>query len=316
MIALVVMILWWYLDGRLLVGYRTQPTPAIAFPIFYFAAMEFIQVAQHSIAAPSLDSAQCDTWSNQVMTMVGAMHIAFQPLALHFGFGRHYRRYLPSSYPMLVRMVALGCLIDAGMMLTGLANGGRGLRAGYDWDSCGAYQWTVGNKLCTYRGTHHLAWSIPFPKPSYYYHGALHSFMFFSPFILAGRFSHFVRGILLFLTGPILAEYLTGWKRHESPSVWCYAFLFNNISVYFWGLIEDLIDLCNWGKTKREVQNGKEENGNIKENGKGKDDAHRGRQDSPRPGKPRPVQEEIVEDNNEVYGPPLVLDWFGKTKTA
>jgi hypothetical protein len=269
-IAGVVLILWRVLKGRTFVGPRTQPTAYIALPIAYFASMEFIQVAQHSIAAPSLDSPECDTWYNQALTMVGAMHIAFQPLAIHFGFGGHYKQFLPSSYPMLVRLVALGCLIDATMMLTGLSNGGRGMRFGYDWESCGAYSWTVGNKLCTYRGEHHLAWSIPFPKPSYYYHGALHSFTFFAPFLIVGRGSHLVRGILLFLTGPILAEYLTGWRRHESPSVWCYAFLFNNLSVYFHGLIFDLIDLAkgSWKLNGCADSNGyTHQNGHAKANG-------------------------------------------------
>jgi len=242
-IALVVLILWRWLDGKTLVGHRTQPTAYIALPIAYFAAMEFIQVAQHSIAAPSLDSPECDTFLNQALTILGAMHIAFQPLALHFGFGGHYTRDLPSSYPMLVRIVALGCVIDAAMMLSSWSNGGQGMRGDYDWDTCGAYQWTVGNKLCTYRGEVHLAWSIPFPKPSYYYAGALHSFVFFGPFLVAGSAPHALRGFLLFMTGPVLAEYLTGWRRHESPSVWCYAFLANNLSVYFQGLLFDLYDL-------------------------------------------------------------------------
>lgn len=242
-IALSVLLLWRWLDGRVLIGYRTAPTPAIALPIGYFAAMEFIQVAQHSIAAPALGSPECGSGWNQALTMLGAMHIAFQPLALHFGFGGHYKRYLPRSYPMLVRLVALGCVLDATMMLTSWSNNGNGLRGDYDWDKCGAYQWTAGNQLCTFKGDVHLGWSIPFPKPSYYYPGPLHSFVFFAPFVVAGSISHAFRGLLLFMTGPILAEYLTGWRRHESPSVWCYAFLANNLSVYFFGLIADLYEL-------------------------------------------------------------------------
>lgn len=312
-IATVVLFLWRRLHGRILLGPRTQPTGYIAVPIAYFAAMEFIQVAQHSVVATSLDDPQCNTWANQILTMVGAMHVAFQPLALHFGFGGHYKAFLPSSYPMIVRVVALGCVIDAVMMLLG-----QNLRGDYDFSTCGAYQWTVGNKLCTYKGTHHLAWSIPFPKPSYYYHGALHSFCFFGPFLVIGRASHVCRGVLLFLTGPALAEYLTGWLPHESGSVWCYAFLFNNLSCYIHGLIFDVIDLVTgaW-KTRPEWKEHAEgwemnsciHNGRVITNGHGKLSNGYAKQNG---------HAEHVSEVGEVNNPPLILDWLrsGKAKTS
>jgi len=307
-IALTVLVLKWWLDGKTLIGHRTQPTNAIALPIAYFAAMEFIQVAQHGVAAPSYSSPQCDTFANKALTMVGAMHIAFQPLALHFGFGGHYTRDLSPSYTMLVRLVAVGCLMDATMMLTAWSNDGQGLRGDYDWDSCGAYQWTVGNKLCTYRGDVHLAWSIPFPTPTYYYPGSLHSFVFFAPFLVAGSLPHAFRGFLLFLTGPMLAEYLTGWRRHESPSVWCYAFLANNLSVYFFGLIFDLYDLYTggWSEEHHAVEDGHASGNGVGMKGRTNGHVKKG----------NGYSNEYLEAKSR----PLVLDWYdsltgGKRKT-
>merc|ERR1712039_617621 len=139
--------------------------------------------------------------------------------------------------------------------------------------------------------------------------------MGFGPFLVIGRVSHFVRGVLLFLTGPLLAEYLTGWLPHESGSVWCYAFLFNNLSCYFHGFIFDIIDLATgaW-KTRPEWRSnaeGWEVNGHEKRNphlsngcasnGHAKKNGHA----------------EHISETREVNDPPLILTWLvGKEKSS
>ena len=44
-------------------------------------------------------------------------------------------------------------------------------------------EWLRGERLCTFNGKHHLAWSIPMADPSYFVpSAAIHSFCMYAPF--------------------------------------------------------------------------------------------------------------------------------------
>ena len=77
--------------------------------------------------------------------------------------------------------------------------------ADYDWEACRGGQWGAGATLCTTRGAMHLAWSTPMPAPSYEYHGALHSFVWFAPYLCGGAWFA-LEGASIYLAGPVLAR--------------------------------------------------------------------------------------------------------------
>ena len=140
--------------------------------VAYFALMEFVQAAQHFVLAADADpTTTCARGDNRFLTAVALAHVCFQPLMLHWYSVR--AGALPTP---VLRMVLVGCLVDAAAMV--YAN----LRPpmDYDWEACRGGQWGAGAMLCTTRGSVHLAWSTPMPSPSYEYHGALHSFVWFA----------------------------------------------------------------------------------------------------------------------------------------
>jgi len=72
-------------------------------------------------------------------------------------------------------------------------------------------EWLRGEKLCTYKGKVHLAWSVPLIDTTYYVPGAsLHFFLMFAPFF-ATKFSFTMmgQGIFLLLTGPVFTNLFT-----------------------------------------------------------------------------------------------------------
>ena len=89
-------------------------------------------------------------------------------------------------------------------------------------------EWLRGGKLCTWKGNHHLAWSVPMADPSYNVMGAgIHSFLMFAPFLaVADKFGMgfvllFVQAAFLWLTGPGFAAWVSP-NLHEQASIWCF----------------------------------------------------------------------------------------------
>ncbi len=68
-------------------------------------------------------------------------------------------------------------------------------------------EWLRGEKLCTFRGKYHLAWSVPMADPTYVIPGAaIHSFCMFAPFFaLYEKKGMVLQGVFLFVFG------LFGW---------------------------------------------------------------------------------------------------------
>ena len=67
---------------------------------------------------------------------------------------------------------------------------------------CGiSTEWLRGEKLCTFRGNFHLAWSVPMSDPSYYVpSAAIHSFLMFAPFFVL-KWNMIIQGLFLWATG-------------------------------------------------------------------------------------------------------------------
>lgn len=86
-------------------------------------------------------------------------------------------------------------------------------------------EWLRGKYFCTFKraGMRHLGWAIPLADPSYFAVGAsLHGFFIFAPFIaMYEQKGMLLQGLLLFLSGPVLAFYLSN-EVLEQPTIWSF----------------------------------------------------------------------------------------------
>jgi hypothetical protein len=80
-----------------------------------------------------------------------------------------------------------------------------------------------GEKLCTFNGKYHLAWSVPMADPSYFMPSAqIHAFMMFAPFLaMWEKRGMLIQGTFLLLTGPVMAAAITP-NLMEQASIWCF----------------------------------------------------------------------------------------------
>mmetsp|Transcript_65900 Transcript_65900/g.155673 ORF Transcript_65900/g.155673 Transcript_65900/m.155673 type:complete len:131 (-) Transcript_65900:52-444(-) len=112
-------------------------------------------------------------------------------------------------------------------------------------------EWLRGEKLCTFRGNYHLAWSVPMADPSYVIPGAaIHSFLMFAPFFaLYEKPGMVIQGVFLFACGPYLASLITP-NLMEQASIWCF-FSIAQISTMLFLIREALVKKWGTDKSKR-----------------------------------------------------------------
>jgi hypothetical protein len=182
-------------------------------PLIYFACMEMLQAATYIY----ID--QCDTPQNQILTLTGYLHIAFQPffvnmVALYFIPEPVRRRIVPAVYGL--------CGLATVAMLFKLYP--------FSWARVclRGYEGFCGPTICSTTGDWHIAWQLPlnglmsnYPDNLIPFQFGLHGFAYFA----ASFFLPFLYGSWRFvgfhlLVGPILADILT---RHpnEHAAVWC-----------------------------------------------------------------------------------------------
>jgi hypothetical protein len=213
---------------------------SLASGVFFFFTMELLQSIQYLFIAPSLDSPICDTFMNQFLTILGFLHICLQPYFCHVinASLTKNEKYL-DRYLVIKRL----CLIGGGLLFA------RFLLA-HTWDQMLGTQksteWLRGEKLCTYRGNYHLAWSVPMADPTYVIPGAaIHSFLMFAPFFaLYEKKGMVLQGVFLFAFGPYLAALITP-NLMEQASIWCF-FSIAQIAIMLFCIRETLI--INWGR--------------------------------------------------------------------
>jgi hypothetical protein len=223
---------WW-------IWSKTSNT-GLASGVFFFFAMELLQSIQYFFIAENLDSPLCDTFMNQLLTILGFLHICFQPYFCHVINASLTKnaKYL-DRYLVIKRL----CLIGGGMLFARFF-------LYYAWEtklgSQPSTEWLRGDKICTYRGNYHLAWSVPLADPTYVIPGAaIHSFLMFAPFFaLYEKKGMVLQGIFLFAFGPGLAGLITP-NLMEQASIWCF-FSIAQISIMLFCIRETLI--INWGK--------------------------------------------------------------------
>jgi hypothetical protein len=203
----------------------------------------------------------CDNWWNRALTLVGFIHICYQPYFTHIINSALTKSpvYL-QQYTIVLRM----CLVGGTALLA------RFFLAEYvpgyilqpissdftTWKNITvpnnaqiSTEWLRSDvgQLCTFRGKYHLAWSVPMADVSYWIPSqAIHSFLMFVPFFVM-KSNMWIQGSFLFLFGPYLASWLTP-NLMEQASIWCF-FSITQIGIMLFLIRETL--LINWGKDRK-----------------------------------------------------------------
>ncbi len=178
----------------------------------YFSLMELLQAFTYTV----ID--QCGSHLNQVLTLFGYLHIAFQP----FFINAVSMYFLPAKKRALVMVPAYTiCFAASIVMLMQLFP--------FEWAGvCVPREPLCASQLCSVSGNWHIAWDIPLngfgvtvPIPFFSFHiGA-----YLLAYMLAGFVMPFAYGvwrgtIFHFVMGPMLA-WLTTDNMNEWPAIWC-----------------------------------------------------------------------------------------------
>lgn len=179
-------------------AYKKQP-PALYMCLGYFALMEALQAYTYSV----IDN--CGAPSNQVATLLGYLHITFQPffinaVSLHFIPKTLARKIAPFVYAI--------CFVAAIMMLIKLYP--------FPWaGQCNPGRPMCGDVLCSIHGSWHIAWSVPINDV-----GDRFSWYFFASFAVPLLYGSWRFTLYHLLAGPLLS-YVTTQDMNEWPAVWC-----------------------------------------------------------------------------------------------
>lgn len=191
-------------------AYKKQPT-VLWLTLGYFSLMELLQAYTYAYLG------QCFAPENQIATLLGYLHIAFQP----FFVNALSMYFIPAEVRERIKIpVYAFCLFSAIFMLIQLYP--------FEWAGvCDPRRPLCGEVLCSVRGNWHLAWLVPT-------NGIGNSLvdhwfpLFRSGFLtypLAAFFLPVLYGswrftIYHYLMGPFLASQLTD-NINERPAVWC-----------------------------------------------------------------------------------------------
>ena len=185
--------------------------PRLWLALGYFSLMELLQAFTYSV----ID--QCSLTSNQVATMFGYLHIAFQP----FFINAISMYFIPQEIKRKIETpIYIMCFISAIVMILQIYPFPNLGMCPVDYAYCS-------DKLCSTRGDWHIAWGVPA--------NGMMNFLALSPWtsMLPMYPSYFIVGFILpllygswrftlyhFLIGPALAS-MTTTNLDEIPAIWC-----------------------------------------------------------------------------------------------
>jgi len=193
-------------SGALYAAYRREPG-ALWGTLLYFALMEALQAYTYTVIN------QCSLPSNQIATILGYLHIAFQPffinaISLHFLPEKISERVSKPAYAL--------CFLSAIVMLVQLYP--------FNWaGACEPGRALCAQRLCSVSGNWHIAWDVPANgignwTDAHFLTGYFsYSFVAFIVPLIYGswRFT-----LYHFIMGPFMARVLTN-NLNEMPAVWC-----------------------------------------------------------------------------------------------
>lgn len=217
----------------------------LASGVFFFFSMEFLQAIQYFFLASGLDDPYCANVFNQILTLLGYLHICLQPYYCHV---INCSLTKSCKYKMKYDIIKRLCLIGGFLLFFRHFLSYIPSLNTMDVSNYASTEWLRGEKLCTFKTQTmwHLGWSVPMADPSYYVMSAsIHSFLMFAPFLaLYEKKGMILQGAFLFLFGPIMASMFSS-NLMEQASIWCF-FSIAQISIMLFLIRETLI--IHWGK--------------------------------------------------------------------
>ena len=184
----------------------------------------------------------CENPTNQFLTFLGFVHICFQPYFLNMALDALWRREslvgrlhndliqrlcLAGSAFLFLRYVVTILKPEMLMPRSEACPNTDWLNSGFD-ASVGEMPPNVLGHSCTYISNAtefsagHLAWALPLSTSSYFLpNSAIHSFLMFAPALVHPDPIAKAGGVLLCVTGPILAAIITP-SLNEQAAIWCF----------------------------------------------------------------------------------------------
>jgi hypothetical protein len=187
---------------------RKEPA-ALWVTLGYFSLMEVLQAYTYLV----ID--QCGNPANQIATLLGYLHIVFQPF-----FGNALSMHLiPKTVRERIALPVYGlCFVSAIVMLIQIYP--------FSWAGrCEAGSLLCGPSLCSVSGSWHIAWEIPTNglgngAPSIAFYGSGFPTYAAVMFLLPLLYGSWRVTLYHLLVGPTLARALTS-SMTEYPAVWC-----------------------------------------------------------------------------------------------
>lgn len=191
---------------------RKRLPPVLWLTLGYFSLMELLQAFTYQV----IDA--CALPSNQIATLLGYLHIAFQPFFIN-AISMHF---LPQDWQEKIRIPAYSvCFIAAVIMIMQLMP--------FRWaGACNLGEPMCAAALCSVSGNWHIAWNVPLNGLGFTLSlqgGSLHVPLYLVSYGVAGFLMPLAYGVwrgtvFHLLLGPGLA-YLTTDNMNEWPAVWC-----------------------------------------------------------------------------------------------
>ncbi len=173
---------------------------ALWIPLAYFSLMEMLQALTYTV----ID--QCGSPMNQVLTLLGVLHIAFQPFFLN-AFSMHF---IPARVRIRISpFVYTFCFIGTILILVKI----------YPLEFAGicniGHEPFCGTQLCSVSGNWHIAWQAPLNGISWATLG-----YYIPVFLIPVIYGSWKFTLYHVIVGPLLARILTN-NINEWPAVWC-----------------------------------------------------------------------------------------------
>lgn len=185
-------------------AYKKEPT-VLWITLGYFSSMELLQAFTYTV----IDD--CNSPSNQVATLLGYLHIAFQP----FFINAISMYFIPEEIRRKITLpVYFLCFVVAIFMIL----------ASYPFSWAGScVEGLCGERLCSVSGSWHIAWELPLNLIDYWNFGFFQMSGFsyvLVAFLLPILYGSWRFTLYHVLMGPSIAYFLTD-SINEHAAVWC-----------------------------------------------------------------------------------------------
>jgi hypothetical protein len=237
--------------------YRRYGSLKYSLAIVYFGAMELLQTVQYLyIAEPEDGFSMCKNPTNQFLTILGGVHICFQPYICNmaqFSLKRRKSLQYRIKNDIVQNLCIWGALWMCSRYFIAVLWPDNPDLAARPSEACPNYEWVregydagigwetpnLAGHSCTFRShsdTGHLGWAFPMYQPTYFVPGvSIHSFLMFAPALARNDRIGYVAATMNILTGPVFAAFVTS-SMSEQASIWCFFSTFQVISMAVIGM--------------------------------------------------------------------------------